>query len=1024
MRIRGKSLVGKTLFFVFVIIPLCLAMSGPFFVAGGVLGALLVYTHNLPELPELSKYQPRTVSTFYSDDGTVIGIFYEQKRFVVELTDIPPDVIEAFIAAEDERFYQHKGVDWRGIARAAYNNIKDWHLREGASTITQQVTRNFSLTAEKKVARKVREIILALRVEEFWSKKRILYVYLNEIYLGDGCYGVEAAARNYFDKPVQHLTLAEGALIAGIVPSPERYNPFKNKKKALLKQRLVLENMLKVGFITEQEYEEALNQKLEFRKEITKPFDLVPDFAEAVRRYIIDKYGKEELYKEGLKVFTTCRIDHQKQAIQAMEKGLKEIQERQKHLAVMRSLKISEIPDYIAGRQPPELIEGNDYQGVVTKVVKKGKKETHLHVSLSPGFDGLVKLTKDLKVYKVGNVLALRFKEFKDGTALFEPDEEVKLQGGLVCIENRTGYVRALVAGSSREHYQFNRAMQGRRQPGSAIKPIIYAVALEKNSYSPGTIIVDEDIEIEIELNKQLWTPRNADGKFLGPISFRRALELSRNICTIKILMDTGSDPVISMARKMGINSKLRPHLSLSLGASEVTLFELTSAYTVFPNSGVYVEPVLVKRIEDRHGDVLEDNTLLIGLQESEIPHPEERLELAERNRPGARSGWDIVDDEKEPQNEFSEEDVGAEPDSVNVNPEEESGDQETTEEVSPEKPVIPGVNIGSGSGTKTGLRRPLKKKTEVTKRREKAALSPQTAYTMTSLLQGAVRRGTGARVRRYLKRNDLAGKTGTTNNAEDAWFIGFNPDFTTGVWVGFDEKRSMGRREAGSRAALPIWGYFMKSILAGVPAKSFAVPPNICFSEMLTFEGNKKEGFAPETVREPVYCPMEGETLVLSPLDNPELLAALAPPAAPEDPHYEMNRGFPAPNQYGPPLPYDQRPQAVQPGPAMPYQLRGEEHGIQPNPAPYREGTNQPVPRSRHNTPGGQSREQDRSRTYVEREVTVEREVGPDGRPLPGYRTPGTVHPTNPGSGERYPRTNPGAYDPRFPGSRARQPQ
>ena len=840
----GRHQPAKIFLKVFVLWPVAMLWAAGVFCAGFALGAFAIFTQDLPDVPNIVSYEPRTVSTFYADDGTVIGVFYKQKRFVVDLKQIPPHVVRAFLAAEDAHFFEHNGVDWHGLARAFLRNVRAGRIVQGGSTITMQVTRNFLLTRDRSLSRKVKEIILAQKLERLWGKEKILYIYLNEIYLGEGNYGVEAASRGYFDKPVEHLTIAEGALLAGLVASPARFNPFKSEELARSRQITVLGRMLKAGFITDNEYKQARNQTLVVRREVPRPFDLVPDFAEAVRRYIVRKYGEEKLYNEGLKVFTTCRVDFQKAAQDALEKGLAEIKGRQKHLAILRSVPVNQIDELLQRRATPNLTDDRIYQGVVTKIGRKAK-DVELQVALSTRMKGIVTVpAKSAGVYKIGQVLALRFEHFSGETPVFSLDDNPQLQGALVCIENRTGYVRALVGGVGSSHFKFNRAIQAKRQPGSAFKPIIYSVALEEKSYSPATIIVDEPIVVDLEGAEEEWEPKNAGGDFLGPLSFRRALELSRNICTIKILMDVGFDPVIRMARRMGITSPLGRNLSLSLGTSEVTLLELTTAYTVFPNSGIYVEPILVKRVEDRFGNVLEDNSEFPVLDASQIPQPIAREEfrslVAQYSKTAAR-----FEDEDEP----------------------------TLRELSDEIPDNGGMETGQKGGSNQssvgGLGGDKKN------RRTRASMSPQTAYIMTSLLQGGVRQGTGARLSQYLKRKDLAGKTGTTNNSEDTWFIGFNPDFTAGVWVGFDEKRPVGRREEGARAALPIWGYFMKDVLTNRPQKDFQAPPDITFRDMLTFTGNAAQGYVPSVVKEPVYTPFAGCTLVLSPWDSPETLAA-----------------------------------------------------------------------------------------------------------------------------------------------------
>ncbi len=842
MKDRLRRVLTKRVFTVFIIAPLVILAQIPIFLFGAVAGTFMVISRQLPEIPELVSYQPKTVSTFYSDDGTVIGVFYRQKRFVVDLNQIPPNVINAFLAAEDSRFFEHQGVDHYGILRAMGRNIVAGRIAQGGSTITMQVTRNFLLTRERTFSRKFKEMILAARLEKVWGKEKILHVYLNEIYLGEGCYGVEAASRGYFDKPVEHLTIAQAALLAGLVASPARFNPFKSEELARQRQITVLGRMLRAGFINETEYNQAKDEPLTFRKAIVRPFDLAPDFTEVVRRYVIRKYGEDKLYNDGLKVFTTCKLDFQKRALEAMDKGLEELKVRQKHLAILRTIPQNEISDLLGRRVTPTLTDNKIYQGVVVRVIPQKTGEAFLEVAISKKLKGKVRVEKSsASVYKIGQVLALRFNKFVDDVPEFFPDDNPRLQGALVCIENKNGNVRALVGGSSGEHFQFNRAVQAKRQPGSAFKPIIYSLAFEQKSYSPATVIVDEPIVVDLDGADEEWEPKNSSGNFMGPMSLRRALELSRNICTIKILMDVGLGPVLDLAKKMGITSPMGRNLSLSLGTSEMTLMELTSAYTVFPNNGIHVEPILVRRVEDRFGNVLEDHSETPVLDESEIPAPTPRDEFKElfvqnvqrvsqNSRPLAKQA------------------------SAKSNPFETSVGVQTKmmSQVDWEEDDL--------------LHEPS---------RSKAVLSPQSAYIMTSLLQGGVRQGTGARMGQYLKRKDLAGKTGTTNNAEDTWFLGFNPDFTTGVWVGFDEKRPLGRREEGSRAALPVWAYFMREILQNRPEREFGIPPQITFKDLLTFSADQKDNNTPRLVREPIYTPFDGLTLVMAPMDVPEAMSA-----------------------------------------------------------------------------------------------------------------------------------------------------
>ncbi len=847
------------LLWVSVAVPVLAVPAALCFLAGGVLGAVIGYSARLPEIPELAKYRPKTVSTFYSDGGTVIGIFYKQKRFVVPLKRIPFHVSHAFIAAEDRRFFQHAGVDWKGISRAAYKNAMALNVHQGASTITQQVARHVMLSKDRKISRKVKEMLLARKIEKLWGKRKILHVYLNEIYLANQCYGIEAASRTYFDKHVEQLNVAEAALLAGIVPSPSRYNPFTSRKMSIIKQRLVLGNMLKSGVISKAQYEKALSERLKFRTKADRPFDIVPDFTEAVRRYVIKKYGALRLYQEGLKVYTTCRLGDQHRAFKALNKGLDEIKDREKRHIILRKIETKDIAGFLAGRSLHELSVGREYQGVVTRVAKSSKR-TRLHVSLDKRISGYVELPGRTSAYRVGQLLSLKFEKYENSALVFVPAQDPPLQGALVCIENGTGFVRALVGGSSRDHFQFNRATQAMRQPGSIFKPIIYAAALEQFGYTPATVIVDEPVVIEMKGRKEEWAPNNADRSFLGPISLRRALEDSRNICTIKILMDVGLDPVIRLAERMGIRSKLDRNLSLCLGTSETSLLDLTSAYTVFPNGGVYLEPVLVKKIEDRYGNILEDNTRILKLGKGLLPVPSYREE----------------------------------PGRIAVAPHDLKGLRNTqapdVECPSPDDPLPerPAEKVSAGKSP-TAEKQPASPKTPrvpatcppAPPRPERPALSPQTAYIMTTLLQGVVRRGTGAGLSKYVKRRDLCGKTGTTNDLADAWFIGYNRKYTTGVWVGFDDNRPLGRKETGARAALPVWGYFMNGMLDGIPPGKYPVPEKLVRRSMPTVVFDKETGPFIGNVVEPMYAPLSGKALAVSPLDSLEAVQVALAEAA-----------------------------------------------------------------------------------------------------------------------------------------------
>ncbi|MFC1836166.1 penicillin-binding transpeptidase domain-containing protein, partial [Thermodesulfobacteriota bacterium] len=598
---------------------------------------------------------------------------------------------------------------------------------------------------------------------------------------------------------------------------------------------------------------------------------------------VIKKYGESRVYQDGLKVYTTCRLEDQQRAIQALRKGLDELKDREKRHTVLRKIKKEDAAGFLGGRSTPKLVVGHDYQGLVTGLSQSTKGTTRLHVSLDKLVHGHLDLPKRSSVYAVGQLLSLTFEKYENSLPVFVQAEDPPLQGALVCVENGTGFVRALVGGSSREHFQFNRAMQAKRQPGSVFKPIIYAAALEQFGYTPATVIVDEPVVIELKGREEDWAPNNADRSFLGPISLRSALENSRNICAIKILMDVGIDPVIQLARRMGIRSKLGRNPSLCLGTSETSLFELTSAYTVFPNGGVYLEPVLVKKIEDRYGNLLEDNTQITRLDKGFVPVPS----LREKPRQIAVAPYSFTTLGK------------AQP------PQVECPSPEDQIQVWPNDQKSFGRSAHDKRPHQAPNTTPVPNACPPRPRLERPALSPQTAFIMTSLLQGVVRSGTGARLGKYTKRRDLCGKTGTTDNSDDAWFIGYNPNYTTGVWVGFDDNRTLGREETGARAALPVWGYFMNGLLEGSPQKKYPVPEKLVRRSMSTVVVDKGTGTVIGTAMEPVYAPLSGKTLAVSPLDSLEAIqVALAKAAQEREQRAMAVRPYEAtyvPSQHGP---------------------------------------------------------------------------------------------------------------------------
>ncbi|MFH1991328.1 MAG: PBP1A family penicillin-binding protein [Pseudomonadota bacterium] len=718
------------------------------FVIFASLGGVGTYFHlseNLPKISTLKDYRPPIITTVYSDDNRKIGEFYKERRIVIPLSKMPKMLIKAFVAAEDSRFYTHKGIDILSIIRAFFKNIEAGTIVQGGSTITQQVTKSFLLTPEKSYTRKIKEAILAYRIDKSFSKDEILYLYLNQIYLGHGAYGVEAASENYFGKPAQELNLAECALLAGLPQAPSRYSPFRHPERAKQRQIYVLNRMVAEEFITNIQATEAINTVLDIKPRRNWYIEEVPIYTEYIRRYLESKYGADVIYQEGLQVYAAVNIEMQEAAREEIVAGLDALDKRQGYRGPLNHLAPEDIEAYAKELQneydKKPLEEGQIVNGVVIEVNDSNNSVT---VRMGNAL-GTIDI-KDMRwarkpdpevsfyearvnhpgeVLSMGNVILLKLKGKIEGTDLWSLalEQKPKAQSALLCLETETGFVKVMVGGRDFHESQFNRAIQSRRQPGSAFKPIIYAAAIDKG-YTPATVIIDSPIVFEDTVRDFTWKPKNYAEKFFGPTLLREALAMSRNVVTIKILKDIGVDYAIDYARKLGITSRLSNNLSIALGSSGVSLLELVKAYSVFANSGHLVEPVFITKIVDREGKVIEEANPV-------------REKVIEKN----------------------------------------------------------------------------------------------TAYIMTSLLESVIKQGTGRSVRAIGR--PAAGKTGTTNNLFDAWFIGFTPRYVTGTWVGFDDEGSLGKFETGARAASPIWLGFMKKILKDKPVRAFQVPEGIVFSKI-----------------------------------------------------------------------------------------------------------------------------------------------------------------------------------------------
>lgn len=723
-----------------------------------------LWSSNLPYVGSVKDYRPPVITRIYSEDGQVIGRLWEEKRTVVPVSGLPQHLINAFVAAEDARFFEHPGVDVQGIVRAFLKNLSAGKVEQGGSTITQQVTKSLILKNIKKTyRRKVREAILSVQLEKSFSKEHILFLYLNQIYLGQGAYGVEAASQTYFRKPAKDLTLAEAALLAGLPQAPARYSPVSHFDHAKARQKYVLARMYEERFITKASRDQALQATLKIHRKEINTFERAPYFSEHVRRYLLKKYGKDLLYRGGLKVYTTLDLKMQVLGRKALDRGLAELDKREGYRGPLKILSADEIQDYEA-RATKEFSISNPKVGSVVKGLVTQVDDQRKEVSIRLGKEMACLPLKEMKwarkpnikipyyaarvrkpssVLKPCDVVLVRILEkygdaaSKNGvekkgkgrekrkafTWLVALEQRPKAQGALVCMDAETGEVKTMLGGRSFGKSQFNRAIQSRRQPGSAFKPLIYSAALDRGM-SPVTIIMDSPYVSSPNADGEVWKPKNYKKKFYGPTLIRTGLAKSRNVITVKILNKIGVNYAIRYAGNMGIESDLTPNLSLALGSSGVSLMELTRAYAAFANGGMLVKPFFIKRVLDRDGHVIEEN-----------------------------------------------------------------------------QPVTA------------------------------PAISRETAFVMTDLLKAVVSEGTGWRVR-ALKR-PVAGKTGTTNDLRDAWFMGYTPDLVTGVWVGYDDSREMGKGETGSRAASPIWLNFMQEVLAGEPVKDFQVPKGVVFAKI-----------------------------------------------------------------------------------------------------------------------------------------------------------------------------------------------
>jgi penicillin-binding protein 1A len=739
--------------------------------AGGLVAVFLLlhhYSEGLPDYRALADYKPKVVTRVHAGDGELLAEFSTEKRIFVPIGSIPTLVKEAFISAEDKNFYQHNGVDPEGIVRAAVTDLRNMHSEKrpvGASTITQQVARNFLLTNEVSIARKIKEMILAYRIEQVLTKDQILELYLNEIYLGLNSYGVAAAALDYFDKPLDQLTVAEAAFLAAIPKNPNKYFREKNHEAALERRDYVINRMLEDHYITQPQAGDALATPLAFQP--PHEAEIVPagHFTEEVRRELLAAYGKDGLYGGGLSVRTTLDPRLQAIAVKSFRDGLVAYDERHgwrgpvTHFATMNSW-----AEQLARTAPPEGAETWRLAAVIGADADTaeigfadGKKAT-----LSMADMRWTNKTKASAVMQPGDVILVQSVEVappedkKSGDRKKEAGKAAddkkpepafhyvlrqmpEVNGALVALDPHTGRVLALVGGMSYESSEFDRATQAMRQPGSSFKPFVYLAALD-SGFTPSTIVLDAPIEIDQGPGLPLWKPVNFDHEFLGELPLRVALEKSLDTATVRVGQAIGMPKIVDYAKKFGISDNLPPFISSVIGAGESTLMRMTTAYAELDNGGKKIIPTLIDRIQDREGKTLFRHDTRVCPACANVPWTGQAVP-------------EIPDDQPQIQD-------------------------------------------------------------------------PRTAYQMVEMMEGVVQRGT-ARALASLGR-PLAGKTGTSNDAKDLWFIGFSPDLVVGVYVGYDEPKTLGKREQGASVAAPIFKEFMGVALADQPPVPFRVPPGL----------------------------------------------------------------------------------------------------------------------------------------------------------------------------------------------------
>ena len=721
--------------------------------AFSVLAVLWAFSNNLPDYKFLKSYKPSVSSKVYSGEGELVNDFSTEKRIFVPYNAISKKVINSFLSAEDKNFYSHPGIDAKGVLRAVINNISNIALSrrlEGASTITQQVAKNFLLTNEVSLNRKIKEAILAFRIERVLSKERILELYLNQIYLGGGAYGVASASLEYFDKSISELNYDEAALLAALPKAPSKYDPYKNIELAKFRRDLVLKNLFENNYINKKDYDKFINNKIILKKRKKIFLEDTRYYVEDIRKDVVEKLGFDSVYKQGLNINTPINLDLQKIATQSLRDGLVSYDKRRGWRGGL--LKKQNIISWTDDIKKYRLEKSINWDLAIIKRINKFSVEIETEKKLKGiiEYEDISWTKKEFfELFNIGDIIYVK----KISNNIFSLKQLPNVNGGIVVMDPFTGRVLALSGGFSFKKSEFNRATQAARQPGSAFKPFIYALALE-NGYTPSTLILDAPLVLEQGVDLKMWKPENYGKKFYGPSTLRMGLEKSRNLMTVRIAQDLGLKKIVNFSKQLGIYNNPSELLSISLGSAETTLLKLTSAYCSFVNGGKLVKPIMIDRIQDSEGNTIFNN-------EKRKCINCDQLSVLSENYPVIKDDFLQI-------------------------------------------------------------------------------FSAETAYQMTSILEGVIQNGTGKKLKDL--NLDLAGKTGTTNGNADAWFIGFTSKLVIGVYVGSDKPKPLGKYETGAKTALPIFKSFIKNAVKKEEARPFKVADNILLMVIDPLTGERAE--------------------------------------------------------------------------------------------------------------------------------------------------------------------------------------